>query len=98
MTEAFLIYGPTMYKVGSYHRVYGRLRSHTLEELAEFWKVRSEYDRPMEQAVTWADVKSRIVVKGWRLLPLLGPEYLRIIAHVLCDFCAAHFLPHLRVR
>ena len=31
--------------------------------LAEFWKVWSEYGRPIEQPVTWADVKSNIVVK-----------------------------------
>ena len=36
---------------------------HTLEELAEFWKVRSDCARPIEQAVTWADVTSNILVK-----------------------------------
>ena len=40
------------------------MESPTPEELAEFWKVWSEYDRPIEQAVTWADVKSNIVAEG----------------------------------
>ena len=34
-----------------------------MEELAEFWRAWSEYNRPIQQAVTWADVKSNIVVK-----------------------------------
>ena len=45
-------------KVGSHRRVYGGLRSHTLEELTEFWQVWSEYDRPIEQVVTWTDISS----------------------------------------
>ena len=35
-------------KVESHSRVYGGLRSHTLEELTEFWQVWSEYDRRIE--------------------------------------------------
>ena len=47
------------HKVGSHHRVYGR----TLEDLAAPWKAWSVYDRPMEQAVKWAHVKTNTVVK-----------------------------------
>ena len=62
------------HKVGSHRRVYGGLRSHTFEELANFWMLWSEYDWPIEHAVTWADVESNIVVKGLQLLqlPVLG--------------------------
>ena len=32
-------------------------------QVAALWKAWSKYDTPMEQAVTWADVKANIVVK-----------------------------------
>ena len=63
MTNSVHEEGAGSHKVGSHRRAYGGARSHTLEQLAEFGKVWSVYDRPMEQAVTWADVKSDIVVR-----------------------------------
>ena len=50
-------------QVESHRRLYGGLRGRTPEGLAYFWKAWSEYDQPMEQAVTWADVKANIVEK-----------------------------------
>ena len=34
-----------------------------MEELAEIWKAWSVYERPIKQAVTWADVKGNIMVE-----------------------------------
>ena len=51
----------------------GGFRSRTLEELVAFWKAWSDYDRPMEHAVTWADVKASIVVKEVAALATKDP-------------------------
>ena len=51
------------HEVRSHRRVYGGLRGRTLEETADFWKTWRKYDRPMEQAVTWADVNAKIALK-----------------------------------
>ena len=50
-------------RTGNHSRVYGGFKSHTLEELVEFWRVWTECDRLTEHTVTWADVKANIVVK-----------------------------------
>ena len=34
-----------------------------VQEEADFWKTWSKYDRPMEHAVTWADVNAKIALK-----------------------------------
>ena len=55
-----------------HRKVYCGLRSHTLEELTEFWKPWSEYDHSCDQAVTWADFKSNVAVKEVAALATSG--------------------------
>ena len=86
------------HKVGSHRRAYGGARSHTLEQLAEFGKVWSVYDRPMDQAVTWADVKSDIVVREVAAPATSASWETYEAALILTEWSAALFLPHLRVR
>ena len=61
-------------------------------ELAKFW---GEHDRPMEQAMTWADVKANIMVKEvaapWEM-------YEAALMLMECDRGVQRSLfPHLRV-
>ena len=57
-----------------------------------------EYDRPIDQAVTWADVKANIIVKKVAAPVTSGSWKIRIHVDRVRKQGAACLLPHLRVR